>query len=158
MNNKKNEFLTLIDRVDNLLNEGRHQAAIDLINHSKQTTPAVENARGVCLMRLGKFPEAVSVLSEIVFLKGGVVAPPGTPIIHLTNLAVAMLKINNVSGALSILRQIPDKDKDHPSAVKIDSALARWKRSLNLFHKLQLAMGLNANKSVKIDFVPGDLK
>jgi len=158
MNTKKSEPTTLINRIENLLDEGKPQVALDLIDRSKQENPVIENARGVCLIRLGKFQEANDVLSAIVFPGRMVGVPAGTPIVYQTNLVIAMLKINNIDGALSILRQINDGYRKHQTVVKIDIAIRRWKKSLSLFQKIQLAVGYTPHKPVIIDCAEGQLE
>jgi hypothetical protein len=152
MDNNRNESITLVDRINNLLNDGKTQAALELITKSKQMeNPRIGNARAVCLMRLGKFEEAVSQLAAIVFPGRVVAVAPGTPVVYITNLAISMLKVNNITGALSLFKQIEQKDRNHPAAVKLEQTIKDWKRSLNIFDKFQLATGVAPKKTVVIE-------
>jgi hypothetical protein len=158
MDSKKNQPLTLIERVKNLLNDGKTQAAFELITKSKQENAEMENARAVCLMRLRKFQEAVSVLVPVVFPGRAVGVPSGTPVIYIANLAISMLKVNNITGALSLDRQIDPKDRSHPAAIKLDQTIKTWKQSLSFFEKITLAWGSAPSNPVVIENPVGDLE
>jgi Flp pilus assembly protein TadD len=158
MNSIKNERITLTERIDSLLNDGKPQAALELIIKSKQKNPAMENVRAVCLMRSGKFQEAVTVLTELVFPGRTVGVAGGLPVVYLTNLAVSMLKVNNTEGALLLFQQVEQEDPNHPAVVKLSRMIGTWKRSLNIFQRLLLSMGITPRKPVAVENADGDLQ
>jgi hypothetical protein len=154
MPNVKIKSPTTIEHIRELLNQDRPQDALKYIEHLGQKTPDMENARGVCLMRLGKIEEALSVLREVVF-QGYICMPSDTPVLYQINFATAMLLSNHKDGAFSILNKL-DK-KVYPQLVKIKDVVRRWVRSLNFIEKCGYYFGLYPNKPVTIDFVPGEI-
>jgi hypothetical protein len=69
-----------------------------------------------------------------------------------------MLKVNNITGALSLFKQIEQKDRNHPAAVKLERTIKNWKQSLNIFDRFQLATGVAPKKTVVIENADGDLQ
>lgn len=53
----------LLSRVDRLLREGHPREALALLPATD--APALKNARGVCLLRLGRHSEAVETLRDL---------------------------------------------------------------------------------------------
>ncbi len=53
-----------LQHIRELLDHDRSDEALNFITHSGNGSPEMENARGVCLLRLGRFDEAISVLQE----------------------------------------------------------------------------------------------
>ncbi len=157
MNDKNNKPMTFIDRIARLLDEGKPQAAIDLIFKSNQKSCDIENAFAVCLMRLGKFDKAIPVLSGLLYPRGIASIPEGTPVIYQANFVLATLKANKKGGALAVLRQFIGEDREHSSVAKLNLAVKQWKKSLNLLDKIKLAIGIIPNKPVLIDGISGDL-
>ena len=143
-----------IDHIRKLLNQGRPQDALKFIEHLGQKTPVMENARGVCLMRLGKIEEAISVLREVAF-QGYICMPSDTPVLYQINFATAMLLSNCNEGAFSILNELDEKG--HPQAAKLKNAIKRWVKSLSFIEKCCYHIGLYPNKPVTIDFLPGEI-
>ena len=154
MLNVKTKSPTAIDHVRELLNQGRPQDALMFIEHLGQKTPVMENARGVCLIRLGKFEQAISVLREVAF-QGYICMPSDTPVLYQMNFAIAMLVSNRKDGAFSILNKLDEKE--HPQIAKLKDAIRRWVKSLNFVEKCCYHIGLYPNKPVTIDFPPGEV-
>ena len=143
-----------IDQVRSLLNEGRAQDALDLIHNSAQTTLEIENAKGVCLLRLGRTGEAVSVLRNLAF-QGHICIPSDTPVVIRANFATAMLMAGHTDGAIAAIDHL--SDKQHPAVGRIHTAIRRWKAGLTWPEKLCTYIGKPAGKAVVVDWVPGDL-
>lgn len=150
----KTKSPTVIERVRELLNQNRPDDALKFIEHLGQKTPVMENARGVCLMRLGKIDEAVSVLRDIAF-QGYICIPTDTPVLYQINFATAMLLSNHNDGALDILNKLDEKV--HPEVSKLKEAIRRWVKSLNFIEKCAYYIGLYPNKRVTIYFPPGEI-
>ena len=145
----------VLDRVRQLLDEGRPDQALETIQRSGQRSRDVENARGVCLLRLGKCDQAFALFRDLVFPAGSFSIDPQTPIVFRTNYATALLLTGNVMVGQSILAQI--EDKQHPAVVKLRSAIKQWKKSLGLFRRLLVPVGIYPDRPVTMDFPPGDL-
>ena len=150
----KTKSPTAIERVRELLNKDRPEDALKFIEHLDQKTPVMENARGVCLMRLGKIEEAVSVLRDIAF-QGYICIPTDTPVLYQINFATAMLLSKNNDGALDILNKLDEKE--HPEISKLKEAIRGWVKGLNFIEKCGYYIGLYPNKRVTIDFAPGEI-
>jgi hypothetical protein len=154
MPNVKTKSPTAIERIQELLNQNRPHDALRFIEHLGQETPTMKNALGVCLMRVGKIEEAISVLGNIVF-RGYICMPSDTPVLHQINFATAMLLSNRKDGAFSILNKLDERE--HPQAAKLKGAVRQWIKGLNFIEKCCYHIGLYPNKPVTIDFPPGEL-
>jgi hypothetical protein len=143
------------DPVRQLLDQGHPQEALNLLKHLGQNTASSKNIQGVCLLRLGKIHEAISILSEITF-QGNICIPPDMPVVFRTNFATAMLMANNKEAAISVVEHIDDKQ--HPAVARVKNAIKTWERSLNLFQRVLCKLGIYPEKAIPVDFVPGDLE
>jgi hypothetical protein len=141
-------------KVHDLLNEGHTSAAMHIINGSGQHSGAMENARGVCLLRMGKAEEARIVFGSLTFPNKSIGISPETPTVYQTNYVTANILADHTDTGLHILSQI--QDDQHPAVKKLRSAVAAWKKSLGLHHRLMLLLGVYPNKPIALDFVPGD--
>jgi hypothetical protein len=142
------------DPVRQLLDQGRPQEALNLLKHLGQNSASSKNIQSVCLLRLGKIHEAVSILSEITF-QGNICIPPETPVVFQTNFATAMLMANNKEAAISAVEHLDDKQ--HPAVARIRNAIRTWEKSLNVFQRLLCKAGIYPKKAIPLDFVPGDI-
>ena len=152
MLNVKTKLPMPIEYTMELLNNGRTQDALKYVEHLGQKTPVIENARGVCLMRLGKIEEAISVLREVAF-QGYICIPSDTPVSYQINFATAMLLANHKEGAFSILNKLDETV--YPETALLKGSIRRWFKSLNFIGKCCYHIGLYPNKPVTIDFPPG---
>ena len=143
-----------IEHIRTLLNQNRPHDALKFIEHLGQKIPAMENARGVCLMRLGKIEEAISVLRDIVF-QGYVCIPFDTPVLYQINFATAMLLSNHKEGAFDILNKL--NEKECTQVGKLKDAIRQWLKSLSFIEKCIYYIGLYPDKPIKIDFTPGEI-
>jgi hypothetical protein len=150
----KTKSPTAIEHVRELLSRDHPYDALKFIEHLGQKTPVMENARGVCLMRLGKIEEAVSVLRDIAF-QGYICIPTDTPALYQINFATAMLLSKQNDSAFDILNKLDEKV--HPEASKLKEAIRRWVKVLNFIEKCAYYIGLYPNKRVTIDFPPGEV-
>lgn len=150
----RTKSLTDIEHVRELLNQNRPHDALKFIEHLGQKTPAMENARGVCLMRVGRIEEAIAVLRDVVF-REYVCMPSDTPALYQMNFATAMLLCNRKEGAFPILDTLDEKE--YPQTAKLKDATRRWYGGLNFFQKCCHRMGLYPNEPVAIDFPPGEI-
>jgi len=150
----KTKPLIPIEHIRTLLSQRRPQDALNFIEHLGQKTPAMENARGVCLMRLGKIEEAIPVLRDIVF-QGYICLPTDTPVLYQINFATAMLLSNHKEGAFDILNKLDEKE--YQQVVKLKDAIRQWVKSLSFIEKCRYYMDLYPEKPVTIDFPPGEI-
>ncbi len=138
-----------LQRVRELLENDRPDEALNFIIHSGNDSSQMENARGVCLLRLGRLDEAISVLQDVTY-QGLPVIPYDAPALFRTNFAVAMLRANRDKGAaLEISDRL--KGNEHPEAAKLKAAVHQWKKSLGPLGRLRCRVGLCPAKPVPLD-------
>jgi hypothetical protein len=142
----------LLDRVDALLREGRPRAALDLV--SGAASPWLRNARGVCLMRLGRPHEAVEVLRDLVFEPAGFAVRADAHPAFQANYATALLLDGNADGFWGILGGI--RDRDHPAVARLDDAVRRWKAGMTFRQRVASALGIGGSRFA-LDMPPGEL-
>ncbi|MFH1716007.1 MAG: hypothetical protein ABIF19_01540 [Planctomycetota bacterium] len=146
--------ISVFDRVRELLEQDRPQDALNLIEHVGQNTPAMKNAQGVCLLRLGRIEDAICVLREIAF-QGHVCIPSDTPAVYQANFATAMLMANHKDGAIDLIKQLDAKRC--PAVAELKAAIDRWEKSMPLVRRLLFKIGIYPSTPMPIDFVLGDL-
>jgi hypothetical protein len=128
----------LLTRVDTLLREDCPWEALALLPATD--TPWVRNARGVCLLRLGRPGEAIEVLRDLVFGPGGLAVQPDADPVFQANYATALLLDGNIEGFWGILGGI--RDRGHPGVAKVDEAVRRWKAGMSFGQRVASALGL----------------
>lgn len=142
-----------MDRIRALLNEGRALEALNLINHMGQTSPEWQNARGVCLLRLGRTNEAVTILRDVVFPDNRICVPDDVPVLYRANFATAMILLRNIEAAHHLLEHMDVRS--HPYAEQLATAFQRWKKTLSWIQRLLGSLGWHAAKPICLDFPPG---
>ena len=142
------------DPVRQLLDQDRPQEALNLLKHLGQNSASSKNIKSVCLLRLGRIHEAISILSEITF-QGNICVPPDTPVVFQTNFATAMLMANNKEAAISVVERLDDNQ--HPAVARIRNAIKKWEKGLNIFQRLLSKAGIYPRRAIPLDFVPGDI-
>lgn len=143
------------EHIRQLLDQNRPEDALNLINHVGHDSASMKNARGVCLLRLGKIEEAINVFREITF-RGYMCIPSDTPVLYQVNFATAMLMANHKEGTIDIVNRLDERQ--YPAAGKIRSAIKKWEKSLGLLQWLLYKAGIYPSKAIPIDFAPGDLE
>jgi len=154
MSNIKVTSSAPMDRIRELLSQDRLDDTLDYLDHIGQTTPEFQNARAVCLMRLGKAELAVSILRKLVF-REFICIPSDTPVLYLMNFATAMLVANYKDGAIPILKKLDTRR--YPQAAQLKMALNRWVKGLNFAEKCYYHLGIYPGKPVRLDFPLGQI-
>ena len=93
---------TTYNRVLHHVANGNYQKALDLLR-SAGREPRMQNAIGVCLMRLGRTEDAVRVFRELVLAPGGIGLKPEIPLIPKVNFATSLLLAGHRTGCLDVL-------------------------------------------------------
>lgn len=143
----------LLERVHALLRENHLREALTFLPASTDS-PWVRNARGVCLLRLGRTGEAVDALRDLVFSPHGFAVRADAHPVFQANYAVALLLDGNADSFWSIIGGIPDRS--HPAVVRLDDAVARWKAGMTFGQRVASALGVGGPRFA-LDFPPGDL-
>ncbi len=150
------EFGTsVLDQVRKLLEAGHAEEARKLIQRQKSIDVLLNNALGVCLLRLGQIQPALKVFRSLTYAGGGIVMRSDAPLLLKTNLATAMLLTGEIAGCQEILCEI--HDDDDPTVMKLRGAIRQWKKSLTLWQWINWYMGGDVNRPVVLDFPPGDV-
>ena len=135
------------------LNEGKPREALDLLRRYGISSEELRNAYGVCLMRTGELAKAVEAYRDLVIDRSGVCLKPEAPAVFKTNFATALLLTNNVSGCLSVLKEVGPAQ--HPAVIRLRAAIARWRCSLGWRQRIAFALyGKEPGKPVLLDGPP----
>jgi hypothetical protein len=146
----------IVERAIPHFEAGHYEKALNVLAGGG-SIPSVQNARGVCLMRLGRYEDAVRLYRGLVLQAGGTWARADVPALHKTNLATALLLHGHPSGCLSVLEEIGDPT--YPPAIRLRQALAKWQSTLGFLQKLNWWFGRiePPHCKVTLDFPPGDV-
>jgi hypothetical protein len=142
-------------RVREYLDKGQAQEALALLGRCGAKSPLLDNARGVCLLRLGDYTRALPVFRELAFPRGSIGMDPRTPAPFRTNFVVAMLLLGHTSDAMPLLKQVPESQ--HPAVRRLREAATQWTSRQGILAKVLGAFGLHAGSSFTMD-APGDLE
>jgi uncharacterized protein YceK len=129
----------ILSRVETELGNGDPQLALATVSRAKFNSPWAINARATCLLRLGQYQDAVDLLRGLVLGTGGVTYRQDVPTVFQANFATALLAVGNLSGCLSMLKNI--KDQQHPAVRELHAAIERWNRDLSPWQKLRWRLG-----------------
>ncbi len=134
---------------------GQYEEALRALG-SGGKSPQVQNARGVCLLRLGRANDAASLFRSLVMLSGCTWMRPDIPTVYKVNWATALLLAGHPGGCLEALDEI--NDETFPAVPKLRAAIKAWTRTLSFWQRLNWWMGrIEPNgRPVAIDFVPGN--
>ncbi len=146
---------TMLEQAHDLIGDNRCREALDLINRSGQHSAPMENARGVCMLRLGEIDKASKVFRELIFPTGAICISPNAPVTYQANYITAMFLAGNLVAGIGVLGQI--RDRQHPAVLKLQVALKTWKKGLGLFQRLACLLSAYPHKPVTLDFPPGNL-
>jgi len=141
-------------RIRHMAETERYKEIIDRL-HTGPTSPMVQNARAVCLMRLGRGDDAAQILRQLVMPAGCTWMRPDAPLIYKLNFATSLLLRGLPSGCLSTLREI--HEPTHPTSIALQAAVQRWVKSLSPWSRFLWTIGGVEPDGcrVPIDFVPG---
>ncbi len=144
-----------LDQIHQLLNKGHAADALAVINQNEDQSDLWQNARGVCLLRLGLYERAVEVYRRIVFPGNTICVPEGVPALYRANLATALLLTHCMDGAINLIEHL--EDDGHPYVKALRQAAQKWKQNMRLLQKIGLWMGWYPKQPLQFDFLPGSL-
>mgnify|MGYP002624573921 CR=1 FL=1 len=116
----------------------------------------IVNARGVCLLRTGRYDEAVALYRNLVLQPGCTWMRKDRPLHYKTNFAVALLLSGRPSGCLDMLHELTAEAP--PIGDVLRSAIKRWESTLPFWSWLnwKLCGAAPPDRPVCLDFEPGD--
>jgi len=153
----KNEVISQIsiETIAYLLDQGKAKEALNLINHVNQHSPAWENAKGVCLLRLGMFDVACAIFRNLVFPSNCISVPSDVPALYRANFATAMLLANHKDSALAVLENMDTNG--HPYVTQFLTEVNRWKEGMSLLERMGLAIGWYSKRPFHCECPPGGI-
>ncbi|MBN2577478.1 MAG: hypothetical protein JXB10_00615 [Pirellulales bacterium] len=150
------EIVDFLIKVRTFLAEGRYKDAVEMISHSKHKSLWHTNANGVCLLRMNRAHDAVSLFRGLLFSANGIMLREDMPIVFKTNFATALLASGNFEGCLSILQEI--NDESNARVQQLRGAIQRFRASLSLLKRWQWRMGFYfPSGPIAMDFPLGEL-
>jgi|GEM_PF-1468347 len=133
---------------------GDYEKARHILNASS-ASDEMKNTKGVCLMRLGHYDDALRLYRNLVLQSGTMWMRPDVPVAWKVNFCTALLLAGHSAGCAASLAEI-NRD-DHPAVVRLRAAMADWKRSLSSWQKFLFWIGQEPNHPVALSFPPGEL-
>lgn len=147
----------VLEEIRTLLEKNEVAESCRRLRAEKNRSPALQNALGVCLLRLGEVEKAIDLYRGLVIAGDTVVMRSDAPTVFKTNFATALLLMGNVAGCVATLDEI--KGPEHPAVARLRRTIARWKQNHGLLCRFLLIIGgLPSNVRVSVDFPPGDLE
>ncbi|WDQ14610.1 tetratricopeptide repeat protein [Rhodopirellula sp. P2] len=143
--------------MSNLLSRRDYEGVVRRL-HSAGRSPAIRNTLGVCLLRLGRTEEALSVFRQFVLSSNGVLERSEISSVCKRNFATALLLNGLVGGALDALNQ--SGEPDHPRTIGLRNCLRDWERSLSWWRWLDWKINRIVAKDchVPLTFEPGEFE
>lgn len=145
----------LLARVSQLVSAGDPKAAIETMGRATPKSPWVDNAIGVCLMRLGMWQQALDVFRGLALGPGGVVLRADAPPVFKSNFAAALAATGNLDGFFRALSDL--RDENHSSVVKLRDRVDQWTAGFTSWQKIQWHLGASQPAPFPIDTNLGDL-
>ena len=152
MNSKTHTAEHGLDKARTLLDAGEPQRALEVLSKLDRA-PWVENARGVCLMRLGHAEKAVPIY-RMLLLSGGVTLREDAPETFKANFATALMLSGNIDGGLAVLGELGKST--NPAVARLRQTVAQWRKSLNPARRLLSLLGVSPQKPMVLDYPPGE--
>lgn len=144
-----------IDQIRRQLDAGQPDEALRLATARAGGSPDLQNARAVCLMRVGQPDAAVQVLRGLTLLNGGSWFRENIPEVYKRNLATALLLSGNVQGARRIVAEL--STPPHARTEELRQVLTQWARGLSFTRWIQWKGGVEMQEIVPVPFAPGEL-
>lgn len=144
-------------RVEHMVIARQYDKMLDMLK-SVWRDRQLLNAKGVCLLRLGRVEEAGRLYYDLVLNPGCTWMRPDLPTLYKTNYATALLLSGHPSGCLEMLAEI--KDEQNPTVQRLRAAIKNWESRLTFLQKLNWWFGHiePANRPVTIDFEAGEFE
>lgn len=145
----------ILNKVLRLADAGDYQAALGLLRDSNRQ-PLLRNARGVCLLRLGRIDDAVRVFRDLVLQPGCTWMRPELPVEFKLNFATALFLSGRPSGSLEMLAEI--RDEQHPTVILLRAEIRKWESTLTWWQRLNWRIGRidPPTPPAGLSFPPGD--
>ena len=147
---------SLLEKMIACAQEGRYEQALKLARGKGGQSLDVQNAEGVCLMRLGRPEAAVQVFRGLVINPGCTWMRRDRPVHYKVNFATALLLHGLTGGCLDMLSDLHGETT--PMVDRLRGAIRKWEKSLPMFAWLDWKINRVASSSrpVTLNFPPGE--
>lgn len=139
-----------LQHIRELLDQDRPDEALNIVTRSGDDSPEMNNARGVCLLRLGRLDEAVKVLQDITCQGVAAGMSHHAPSLFQVNFAIAMLRANREKGGALLISDWLNGN-EHPEAARLKAAVRQWKKSIGPLGRLRCRLGAYPATPVPLD-------
>ncbi|MCB9871916.1 MAG: hypothetical protein H6837_18835 [Planctomycetes bacterium] len=148
----------LLQHVAQLLEQDNPEQALQLLDRAAAGDSYLDNARGVCLMRMGRIKDAVFVFRRLAMRGEYAVDLRASPEL-ITNFATALLLDHNLGGCRGLLFELEQERgvRNHPAANRLNACIERYRAKLGFWQRLWFSAREDYVHEVAIDFPPGDL-
>ncbi len=134
------DALALLRVSRDLIENNQPEKALALvIDCSTRDSTPMRNARGVCLLRMGRYEEAFTLFRDLYYPNNAFAVPRDLPTEVRVNYVSSLLLLGNVQIAASLLYNIPERD--HHAVRRLCAAIRSWKRSLPWWGRVLLPIG-----------------
>lgn len=133
---------------------GDPEHALNRLGKVKGNSPPLINARGVCLLRLGRYEDALRLFRGLVLPAGCTWMKMELPVIYRTNFCLSLFLAGHPAGCANCLVEV--SERSHPSVIRMNELLEHWEKSLPWWPRLQWKLGVEPQVPLKVDFPPGE--
>ena len=142
-------------RAMHFVQAGQYEKALATLD-AESSTPQVRNARGVCLLRLGRYEKALQLFRSLALEGSGEKVRSDLPTVFLTNLATALLLAGRPSSCLTLLNEIDNES--HRAVIALRKEIQQWQAALTFSERLNWWFGRldPPHCRIAIHFLPGD--
>jgi len=133
---------------------GHYREAAELAGPAL-TLREIQNAKGVCLLRLGRIEEAIHLFRCLVLTPGSTFVRADLPAYVKLNFATALLMSGHPAGCAQILAEVDETSE--PMALRLRGVIRRWVSQLSFWQKLNWWIGRiePPARRIALDFEPG---
>lgn len=130
----------ILGEVRELLDQNQAERALSMLtSYAGHESPPLRNARGVCLLRLGRHEEAMALFREMYYPNNAFAVPEDAPTEVRVNYISSLLMMGRVLVGASLLYNVPEQG--HPGVLHLRAAIRAWKRSLPWWGRVLLPIG-----------------
>jgi hypothetical protein len=141
-------------KVHQFIEDHQYELALAMTKGHEHSDVRLRNAKGVCLLRLGRFKEALHLFRSLTIDERTLTTKPKLPTEVITNFATVLLLQGHLGGCMERLHDVTDQH--HPAVQRLFSAVAKWKAGLTFFQRIYWRL-TTAEPVLELDFEPGDL-
>lgn len=138
-------------RVMQHVNRGDYQKALDVLRSAGRDV-RLHNAIGVCLLRIGRYDEAVRIFRDLALAPGTVRLKTELPLTAQVNFATALLLTGQRIGCLEVLAQI-GQDAE-PAVQRLRAVIREWEHKLSPWQRLTWRWGGMEPKNAPLTWGP----